>query len=199
MVDLGSLPYGDGTGRGHAVSSDGSVVVGDNDNAICSFGECWGFGEAFRWTSASGMVGLGPIPWAGAISSSTAFAVSGDGSVVVGRAGDWRPPLNPGRLAFIWDQANGMRSLRDVLVGLGLGPDLSGWIEFRPTGLSDDGQTIVGGGINPSGDFEAWIAVLTEPDVTAVPALPTWGFAILAVLLVGVALLLSRREHPAQR
>jgi hypothetical protein len=33
----------------------------------------------------------------------------------------------------------------------------------RPTGISFDGQTIVGTGINPNGQTEAWFAVIPEP------------------------------------
>jgi len=39
-------------------------------------------GEAFRWTSATGMVGLGDLP--GDKTSSTGESVSADGNVVVG-------------------------------------------------------------------------------------------------------------------
>ena len=58
----------------HAVSRDGSVVVGGSTSAATD-----GDGrEAFRWTRQTGMVGLGDLP--GGNSESFAYAVSGDGA-----------------------------------------------------------------------------------------------------------------------
>jgi len=111
--------------------------------------------EAFRWTSGGGMVGLGDLP--GGDFWSEALDVSADGSTVVG----WGVSAS-GQEAFIWDQANGMRNLRDVLVS-DLGLNLTGWTLDAAYGISDDGQTIVGWGYNPSGNPEAWIATLPEP------------------------------------
>ena len=64
---------------------------------------------------------------------------------------------------FLWDSTHGMRSLRDVLVN-DYGLDLAGWALERPTAISADGTTIVGNGRNPSGQFEAWVAVLSVPE-----------------------------------
>jgi hypothetical protein len=69
-----------------------------------------------------------------------------------------------GSEAFIWDPTNGMRNLRDVLVNdFGLGAALAGWTLTDARGLSADGTTIVGFGLNPSGHIEAWIASVPEP------------------------------------
>ena len=57
--------------------------------------------------------------------------------------------------AFIWDAQNQMRDLRDVLVN-DFSLDLTGWTLTQATGISDDGLTIAGEGINPGGDTEAW-------------------------------------------
>src|SRR4051812_29188909 len=59
------------------VSADGTVVVGEAGTT--NYGN-----EAFRWTAANGMVGLGDLP--GATFYSVAFGVSADGSVVTGLA-----------------------------------------------------------------------------------------------------------------
>jgi hypothetical protein len=43
--------------------------------------------------------------------------------------------------AFVWDQLHGMRTLADVLEGLGV--SLNGWKLEEATGVSEDGLTIV--------------------------------------------------------
>jgi len=94
---------------------------------------------------------------------SEALAITRDGSVIVGiSCGD----------AFIWDGANGMRSLKMVLAN-DYHLDLSGWSLEKATGISDDGKTIVGDGWRISKDIfgqqqyrgqdEAWIAHLDRP------------------------------------
>ncbi len=86
-----------------------------------------------------------------------AYAVSADGSVVVG-TGEYASSR-----AFIWDQSHGMRNLKEVLEN-DYGLDLTGWTLTRATGISADGLTIVGYGNNG-----AWIAKIAPlvmvPDV----------------------------------
>lgn len=76
--------------------------------------------EAFRWTAAGGMAGLGvlashtgPVLAAGYTAHSRANAVSADGSVVVGesRAANDSVDMTGSILAFRWTQADGMVSL----------------------------------------------------------------------------------------
>ena len=86
---------------------------------------------------------------------------------------------------FIWDESNGMRVLQEMLVN-DLGLDLSGWAGLSPTGISDDGLTIVGTGINPNGDTEAFIATVPEPGT-------------LALFAIGVSALLRRRVEPINK
>ena len=104
----------------HAVNSDGSVVVGASDSSNGT--------EAFRWTQAGGMVGLGDL--AGGDFESWAHGVNSDGSVVVGMS-----ESISGHEAFRWTQAGGM-------VGLG---DLTGGA-FRSSAraVNSDGSVVVG-------------------------------------------------------
>jgi probable HAF family extracellular repeat protein len=119
---LGDLPGGDFFSVAMAVSAEGGVVVG---YAKSSNGT-----EAFRWTTADGMVGLGDLP--GGMFSSSAHAVSADGSVVVG---DGRSAS--GNEAFRWAQAAGM---------VGLGDLPGGSFGSSARGVSADGQVVVGFG-----------------------------------------------------
>jgi probable HAF family extracellular repeat protein len=147
IVGLGDLPGGGVWSFAQGVSADGSVVVGNSDSASGP--------EAFRWTSGGGMVGLGDL--AGGGFNSIAWAASADGSVVVG-AGS----TAAGNEAFIWDTTNGMRSVKDVLVALGV--DVTGWRLDAAIAVSADGNVIVGTGINPSGSSQGWLARLSpEP------------------------------------
>jgi probable HAF family extracellular repeat protein len=165
-----------------AVSADGSVVIGDS-NALNGFSEgfrwtqsegmvnlhnrhpsdvsadgskivgtIWGNGQvkAFRSTSYD-IISLGFLSGA---NSSSATAVSADGSIIVGASGSE---------AFRWTQGGGMVSLKETLIGKGL--DVSGWSLTSANAISADGFTIVGNGINPSGQTEAWFANLSPEPV----------------------------------
>ncbi len=153
MVGLGDLPGGFFNGVAYAVSSDGQVIVGKSSSAA-SFASYEGNMEAFLWTSLGGMVGLGDLP--GGSFNSSASAVSADGSIIVGEG-----MTDLGYTAFIWDEAHGMRNLQDVLVNE-CHLNLTGWQLWNATGISADGLTIVGYGVNPSGSTEAWVATLPK-------------------------------------
>lgn len=151
---IGDLPGGSFSSLANAVSPDGSVIVGVGDSALGH--------EAFRWENGV-MVGLGDLPGGNFISR--ALAVSADGSVAVGQAcsSNLCQPANIfGDTAFIWDDTNGMRALEDVLIN-DFDLDLGGWTLERATGVSADGATIVGSGLNPTGGREGWIARIPEP------------------------------------
>lgn len=104
------------------VSADGSVVVG------FSFSDLSGQQEAFRWTLAEGMIGLGGLD--PLFPESFADAVSADGSVIVGGSygvSGWE--------AFRWTSTGGMVPLGDLP---------GGSFESEALGVSADGSVIVG-------------------------------------------------------
>jgi len=151
MVGLGDLPGGKFSSEAYAVSADGSVVVG---RSISELG-----GEAFRWTASEGMRGLGDLRSQNF--RSWAYDVSGDGTTVVGM-GCSGPVGHENIEAFIWDAKHGMRSLKDVLIN-DYGMNLTGWMLEKARGISDDGLTIVGEGVNPNGIPKGWIATIPKP------------------------------------
>jgi probable HAF family extracellular repeat protein len=163
MIALGDLPGGAFSSSARGVSADGSVIVGDGASAS-------GF-EAFRWTSGGGMAGLGDLP--GGSFVSVAWDTSADGSVVVG----WSES-SAGAEAFFWSALVGMQSLREMLVAGGA-TGLTGWTLIEALAVSDDGRTILGHGINPLGQTEAWIATVPEPSTLV---LGTVGVALLAAV-----------------
>lgn len=144
MVGLGDLPGSSFRSHATAVSADGSVIVGSGQGELGP--------EAFRWTEADGMVGLGFLrtPY------SKGYALSADGSVVVGEAIDG----GNGHRPFIWTAAEGMRDLQALLQD-DLGLDLGEFVLLTgATGISADGRTIVGWGSTRHGQIEAWLAHL---------------------------------------
>jgi len=156
-----SLPYD--------ISSDGSVIVGMGYTSSISPS------EAFRWTEETGIVGLG---FAAGGSSSRALATSSDGSIIVGYAGTTVEPTE----ALMWDQDNGMQSLQSLLVN-DYGLELTGWTLLSASGISANGLTIVGYGINPDGYEEAWVATVPEP---------------CSLLLIGIGGLFLRRRNSSK-
>ena len=74
------------------------VIVGESDN--------YGLGEeAFLWTSAGGMIGLGDLP--GGRLSSVPEDVSDGGAIVVGAS----EPEAGQYIAFFWSEATGMQPM----------------------------------------------------------------------------------------
>ena len=141
-------------GVGHAVSHDGSVIVGFMNT---SQGQ-----EGFVWTGATGMVPISDF--AGGRVWSNLDDVTDDGSVAVGFG-----ETASRQEALIWDRINGIRSVQDFLGGYGL--DLAGWTLLAATGISRDGSTIIGFGINPSGYTEAWVAQVPLPGAVLLGAM----------------------------
>ncbi len=130
FTGLGDLPGGTFYSQASGISGDGSTVVGysrTSNNRAEAFG--WR-AEAFRWTESEGMIGLGGL---GLNFPSVAWAVSGDGSTIVGESVSE---------AFRWTESEGM-------IGLGDLPGLN--FSSQAWGISGDGSTIVGFGSGSNG------------------------------------------------
>ena len=121
------------------------------------------------------MVGLGDFE--GGDFASGANGVSGDGSVVVGSGSAAGTAIEPSiHKAFVWTEREGMQDLAVLLTSLGI--DLRGWRLTVAEDISRDGKTIVGWGVNPSGQTEGWIAVIPEPSTVFLMGMGLIGLGI---------------------
>ncbi len=111
-----------------------------------------GFWHAFRWTAATGMADLGTLGGA----ESAAFAVNGDGSVIVGSS--LTSQSTGSSQAFRWTAKTGMQALTKLVNA----PQRL--IVQSVIGVSQDGTVITGNGFNTKlGADEPWRAVLPLP------------------------------------
>lgn len=149
MTPIGLLPGADWSSASD-VSADGNVIVGRSSSTLSSYG------EAFRWTRTAGMVGLGDLPTGNF--DSHARSVSASGLVVVGYG---RTSFNIE--AVFWDPSGaGPIRISDYLSALGVTAH-QGWVLVSAEGVSADGLKIIGNGINPAGQYQAWLATFPEP------------------------------------
>ena len=146
VVGLGFLPNSNYS-FAIAISNDGNVIVGT--------GYASGTYPAFRWTEESGMVNIGHLPGK---TTTHPQDLAEDGSIIVGGSFG---SMGSNAQAFIWDETNGMRNLQSVLQGE-YGLDLTGWTLEMASGITPNGKVIVGRGINPSGDREAYRVLLNS-------------------------------------
>ncbi len=162
MVGIRDCPGNGVDIEANGVSSDGLVVVGRCKSLSGN--------EAFRFeqTATCSLLNAQPDPCVLGLGDLTggdffsyATATSADGSVVVG----WGSTTS-GKEAFRWEHtatcslANTgsdpcLVRLADYLTARGF--DVSAWTLTEATGISADGSVIVGNGVNPDGDAEAWL------------------------------------------
>ncbi len=117
------------------------------------------------YTTALGMVDLGTYPGG---TGSWAYGVNNVGQVV--GVGSLSGVLH----AFVWDSTTGMQDLNNLVAP-------SGWTLQYANAISDSGE-IVGYGIDPSGQTEAFLLT------------PTPEPATLSLLCIGGLLLVCRRR-----
>ncbi len=149
---LGRLP-GQDYSAPNAVNADGSVIVGRSGFGNIDYAAAPA--HAFRWSTSDGLQDLGVLPGS---NRSDAFAVNGDGTLIVGESRDWMAAEFP--RAFLWSDDSGMLDLNEYLPTIGF--NLDGWLLTSATGISADGSVIVGEGWF-NGSAASWI-------VSGVPA-----------------------------
>ncbi len=128
----------------NAMSDDGSVVAGGS--------------YAWRWTAVEGFQRLpefndGRGAW-------LVEDMNAEGTILAGG----RLPTNVRagvHDAFYWTEATGTRYVHEVLQDYGV--DMTGWTLTRVQGLSADGKTLIGEGLNPQGRLETWYAFIPQP------------------------------------
>jgi VCBS repeat-containing protein/probable HAF family extracellular repeat protein len=123
---LGDLPGGIFSSSANDVSDDGMTVVG---RSFSSGGGPFSGLEAFRWTPAGGMIGLGFLP---SDDFSEATGVSEDGSVIAGYSHEVATSTFD-RQMVRWESG--------TATGSGT---LTGTDSSRATAISADGSTVVG-------------------------------------------------------
>lgn len=148
LLDLGTLP-GDDNSEAEAISLDGLVIVGWSG----SVGEAK---RGFRWIDGQ----LNELPRLAGFDGLIPKDVSGDGTVVVGLTDgeDFQE-----QESFVWTSQRGTKLLNDAAEDV-YGFDIfAGWDRLVALGVSGDGTTAVGTGINPDGDREAWRVFIPAP------------------------------------
>jgi len=161
MVPLGCLPGEHPVSYARGISGDGSVVVGESYTVwLPGAGQGW---QAFRWTEATGVVGLGPRPGVPLGPASEAQGTSSDGSVVVGMF--WDTAVGTGRQAFRWTEAGDMTLIGDL--------EGSGTKSYAYA-VSADGMVVVGYGTGDSGhEAMRWTPL---GGMVGLGDLPGWDF-----------------------
>lgn len=155
---LGDLPGGERFSEASGISADGATLVGIATDANGR--------QAMKWDEAAGMVGLGNLPGS---TSCSGKAVANGGGVIVGSCDS---------AAFIWTAEGGMESLLEFLIARAA-PGTDHWLNLRSaTGISPDGQWIVGYGQNADFQTEAF-----RINLTPIP-LPSAVWLMLSALVV---------------
>lgn len=139
ITSLGDLAGGTLGSGALGVSGDGSIIVGYGTSGSGQEAVVWSGGTpVYNGDLAGGGVGA------------KLNDITPDGSWAVGQGTDAN-----GQQAVIWDATNGMRRLRDIISAAGI--PLGSWKLQEAVAISDDGDVIVGNGINPNGLSEGWM------------------------------------------
>jgi uncharacterized membrane protein len=179
---LGAIPGAGGSGCGaFAASYDGGVVVGGTAGSPCG---------AWYWTASGGFVVLPALDPSTDAFQSSGWAVSADGSRIVGLAQTPGAAATAPPTAFVWDAAHGTRSLAAVLTN-DYGYDVQGATLQIAASISADGTVIAGVGY-PAGQTTIQVFRATLTPSPAAPATPAPWILLLAATL---GLLGAWRRH----
>ena len=132
VQNLGVL-FGGDISFAFAISDDNLVITGESEFV----GDESAGRRAIRWTSSTGMVGLGVAP---GHTDSYGYAINQNGSSIAGRG---KLPNGTYR-ACLWTPSIGMVDLNTYLPSLGL--SLTGWILTDAQGITADGSAVSGTG-----------------------------------------------------
>lgn len=187
-LDDGQVEDGRGFSWATAISADGRVIGGASSYLGGSLP--W---QAFLWTENTGMQ---PLEFLAGFNNANVGGLSSDGRIAVGGQSALAFDLggSPDPVAYVWDAANGLQNLQQLLVEeFGLAEQLEGWHLEQATDISADGLTIVGEAENPEGRRQGWAVRLDrridvpEPSTVVITLLLLCGF--------GVADYRSRTSH----
>ncbi|ANM30785.1 hypothetical protein ABI59_16175 [Acidobacteria bacterium Mor1] len=139
-------------GEAEAVNSDGTVIVGQNfEFGDSRFSWRWREGEGFTKFGATETVNAtGGL----AITGTFAGDMSEDGSVVVGFTF-----IQNSRRSMIYTDENGQETFGGFLKRNGI-YDALDWDIQAVSGVTPDGKTFTGYGVNPDGFFEGFVVDL---------------------------------------
>ncbi len=138
------------------VTRDGLTVVGLGTRC------CGWAGAQWQCDTPEGQFGLPFVM--GDLEATThgtaLYGITNDGHWAVGYGTN-----SFGQQALLWDcTLYQSRLLKDILAkDLGLGAALEGWTLQVATAITPDGKTIIGYGLDPNGQTQAWIATVPEP------------------------------------
>ena len=139
--------------------------VANGATVLAGYGKFLGDTEnqAFRWTEATGVVGLGWLENTAneeGKNESRLRDMTDDGSLLIGSSG-YSAAVSRG---FIWSEQYGLEDLRQALIERhGMGDELEGWKLQIPYRISSNGQFIVGVDVTDEGEREAWLLRLDAP------------------------------------
>ena len=154
----------DWKGEAYDITPDGDYIVGEHFGQSAA---AWNepgynpelFASAYRMNPDGSFTQIGIPPFGNPEDAWTPFAISDDGSTVVGRYGWWIYSY-----PTLWTEATGTLDLQYFLIGQGL-DDLWFWYLTDLTSVSADGKIVAGHGYNPDGWLEGYTIDLSKVSV----------------------------------
>ena len=144
LLDAGGMFPADAPGEILSISADGAVVAG-----------IWNQ-DGFYWSEASGLVDIGRLPTSLPGEPCHPNAISLGGQLIFGGSGD---PFFGIPAAFVWTEADGMRSLQEIAAASGIHiPD--GTLLTNVLAASVDGSIVLGTAVDESLQQQSFVLKL---------------------------------------